>query len=457
MTLIHRDVIQCACALACIAASASAHEGDFVISRDDGNPPRLHVNGQSNLKDGAECITLMRGDGTLEGYWFSDAPGFATLRKDNDVRLRHRLLPGHRIALRMVHAESGFALLEPSTWKPVLTRDGDEYPFFLDPQGDFTIQMIPRVKDAGVYRVTFQFIDRAGLHKPSQPFVICFSAGQPTSQPVTSNRALAADGHYHGPARPFTQPLNYQQAIVDFRSRLHEIDASISTQNLSYVPAEADVIQKLAERIPALSLSSGSGVPPNFFGEYLSLSQLVSNQSILLTRSANWSDAIAVREYVQDLYRLLDLFEALVARRYLCPMRCEGEKTYAENGKCAVCHMRLADSRSHQDHQPKHGGIFFMAPDNMHHLEGVLVGGTEFRLYFYDEFTNPISAKKFSVRAEIRYSDRDEVKVIRMELGPTSDFLAGKLPTGEKRPIHIKLFVDFQDGAGPQVFDFDFQ
>ena len=98
-----------------------------------------------------------------------------------------------------------------------------------------------------------------------------------------------------------------------------------------------------------------------------------------------------------------------------------------------------------------------MAPDNMHHLEGALVGGVEFRVYFYDEFTKPIPAKNFTVRAEIRYSDRDEVKAIRMERGPTSDFLAGKLPGGEKPPIHIKLFIDFRDGAGAQVFDFDFK
>ena len=28
-------------------------------------------------------------------------------------------------------------------------------------------------------------------------------------------------------------------------------------------------------------------------------------------------------------------------KAYQCPMKCEGEKTYAEDGKCPVCQMDL--------------------------------------------------------------------------------------------------------------------
>lgn len=31
-----------------------------------------------------------------------------------------------------------------------------------------------------------------------------------------------------------------------------------------------------------------------------------------------------------------------VAEAYACPMECEGDKTYAEAGKCPVCKMDLA-------------------------------------------------------------------------------------------------------------------
>lgn len=42
-------------------------------------------------------------------------------------------------------------------------------------------------------------------------------------------------------------------------------------------------------------------------------------------------------------------------KKYACPMQCEGEKTYAEAGKCPVCKMELqevalaeTDSTGHQ-------------------------------------------------------------------------------------------------------------
>ncbi|MBO9616740.1 MAG: hypothetical protein J7619_28900 [Dyadobacter sp.] len=46
---------------------------------------------------------------------------------------------------------------------------------------------------------------------------------------------------------------------------------------------------------------------------------------------------------------------AVSEKKYTCPMKCEGEKTYAEAGKCPVCKMELqevamaeTDSTGHQ-------------------------------------------------------------------------------------------------------------
>lgn len=34
---------------------------------------------------------------------------------------------------------------------------------------------------------------------------------------------------------------------------------------------------------------------------------------------------------------------ATSGKQYACPMKCEGEKTYAEAGKCPVCKMELEE------------------------------------------------------------------------------------------------------------------
>lgn len=34
---------------------------------------------------------------------------------------------------------------------------------------------------------------------------------------------------------------------------------------------------------------------------------------------------------------------AVSGKKYACPMQCEGDKTYAEAGKCPVCKMNLEE------------------------------------------------------------------------------------------------------------------
>ena len=54
------------------------------------------------------------------------------------------------------------------------------------------------------------------------------------------------------------------------------------------------------------------------------------------------------------------------------------------------------NAAAHMDHNPLHGGQFFMAANNYHHLEGALPQPGEFRLYVYDDFKQPVDPRNFA-------------------------------------------------------------
>jgi hypothetical protein len=69
------------------------------------------------------------------------------------------------------------------------------------------------------------------------------------------------------------------------------------------------------------------------------------------------------------------------------------ELTVALLFACAL--SASAAMKPHMDHEPKHGGVFFMAPDRFHHLEGVLLPAGTFKVYLFDDYTRPLPAKGF--------------------------------------------------------------
>jgi hypothetical protein len=100
----------------------------------------------------------------------------------------------------------------------------------------------------------------------------------------------------------------------------------------------------------------------------------------------------------------------------------------------------------HGDHNPRHGGLFFMAQDGFHHLEGALEPDSVFRLYFYDEFTRPLPALGFRARV-------DETK-----LQPSANGAFLTLATAEARAetVELAVHVRFPGSEREERFDFTF-
>ncbi len=135
-----------------------------------------------------------------------------------------------------------------------------------------------------------------------------------------------------------------------------------------------------------------------------------------------------------------------------------------DGGGCPRCGRELLESLvalPHGDHSPRHGGLFFMAPDRWHHLEGALVANDTFRLYLYDNFTRPMGTGGVSGFVQVGRITQDgdvELAETRHPLRPVPDTNYFEVTSRELRPpldLALSLYLFGGDGD-PDRFDFTF-
>jgi hypothetical protein len=158
-----------------------------------------------------------------------------------------------------------------------------------------------------------------------------------------------------------------------------------------------------------------------------------------------------------------DLYPVSQEVFFACPMHPEVREL--EPGSCPLCRMTLVPTtspRPHQDHNPKHGGIFFMAPDAWHHLEGTYPEDGTVRVHVYDNFSQPLPARAFKGRVVLKevfdLESRETRELVSFPLLPSRDgsYLEAKVPSADF-PIEVAAKIQFEEEGPFERFDFVFQ
>lgn len=132
-------------------------------------------------------------------------------------------------------------------------------------------------------------------------------------------------------------------------------------------------------------------------------------------------------------------------------------------GRCPDGSERVAmrERRAHGDHNPRHGGQFFMAPDNWHHLEGAYPRAGLFRLFVYDDFTRPRPLDGIRARVVTKESFNPETRLTNevetFPLKPSSDgrYLEAQIKPAEL-PVELTAKIRFSPDSNEYRFDFSF-
>ncbi len=137
------------------------------------------------------------------------------------------------------------------------------------------------------------------------------------------------------------------------------------------------------------------------------------------------------------------------------------DKKLMEPGKCADGSARKIgyELRAHGDHNPRHGGQFFMATDAWHHVEGTYPSNGLFRAFFYDNFTKPLALRGKGITAVVAIRDAKdkEIATAPMVIGRDGSTMEAKLPaTAVAMPLRATLKVKFSAKTPEQPFDFQF-
>jgi len=152
-----------------------------------------------------------------------------------------------------------------------------------------------------------------------------------------------------------------------------------------------------------------------------------------------------------------DLIRVTKAVSFTCPVHTT--VNVLEPGKCPRCGRALVTRytvRPHGDHNPKHGGTFFMVSNNWH-LEVTHPSAAVFRLYIYDNYSKPFSPPGLAGRiVEVVDAAGKRADVAVPFTRTSRGYYEARVP-GLAVPATIAAKVRFEAHDKEYRFDFIFQ
>lgn len=149
-----------------------------------------------------------------------------------------------------------------------------------------------------------------------------------------------------------------------------------------------------------------------------------------------------------------DLVQVISALSWTCPNRPKIDQVNPAKCPDGSPMVPKHTPRAHGNHNPLHGGIFFMAPDNWHHLEGTYPEERLFRLHLYDDYTKPLpidQVKKIAGRLIV-----NETQSYPLKPAANSAYLEAKIDQ-VPLPAELTAMVKFTREGPEHRFDFIFQ
>ncbi len=154
-----------------------------------------------------------------------------------------------------------------------------------------------------------------------------------------------------------------------------------------------------------------------------------------------------------------DLVQVTLALSWSCADAADTK--LMEPGQCADGSARKIgyELRAHGDHNPRHGGQFFMAADAWHHVEGTYPQNGLFTAFFYDNFTKPFAVRGKGITGVLAVRDAKdtEIATVPLTIGRDGTTMEAKLPPAATAlPLRVTLKMKFSTKTPGQPFDFQF-